>query len=132
MNAIQLEGGSGIVIKWASFIFIGFFKILVVLYVFGQLRGRPETVIVPILGLIYCSLSSGFIYRSFQDLNLILVLNDLYTQVKTIGDPNYSWSHGEYEALEKKVQFGKRLWYLNAVVDGIIGVICLLELFSAL
>jgi hypothetical protein len=63
-------------------IFISLFKILVVLYVFGQLRGRPETVIVPILGLIYCSLSSGFIYRNFQDFNLLLVLNDLDTQVK--------------------------------------------------
>jgi len=93
---------------------------------------RPETVIIPILGLIYCSLSSGFMLRNLQDMNLLLVLNDLYTQVKTIGDPNYSQDRGEYEVLETKIQFGQRLGYLNAVVDGIIGIACLLELFSAL
>ena len=119
-------------IKWVFFIFISLFKILVVLYVFGQLHGRPETVIVPILGLIYCSLSSGFIYKDFRDVNLLLVLRDLDTQVKTIGDPHYNRDQGEYETLEKKVQFGQRLGYLNAIVDGIIGIICLLELFSAL
>jgi hypothetical protein len=124
--------GRAIVIKWVFFIFIGFFKILVVLYVIGQLRGRPETVIIPILGLIYCSLSSGFMFRNFQDMNLSLVLNDLYTQVKTIGDPDYSQDRGEYEALETKIQFGQKLGYLNAVVDGVIGIACLLELFSAL
>jgi len=64
-------------------------------------------------------------------MKLFLVLNDLYTQVKTIGDLNYSQDRGEYEALETKVQFGQRLGYLNAVVDGIIGIASL-ELFSAL
>jgi hypothetical protein len=82
------------------------------------------------LGLIYCSLSGGFIYRSFQDLNFTLVLNDLYTQVKTIGDQNYSRDQGQYEALEKKVQFGQRLGYLNAIIDGIIGIICLWSCFG--
>jgi hypothetical protein len=86
--------GRAILIKWVFFIFIGFFKILVVLYGFGQLRGRPETVIIPILGLIYCSLSSGFMLRNLQDMKLLLVSNDLYTQVKTIGDPNYSQDRG--------------------------------------
>jgi hypothetical protein len=85
-----------------------------------------------IIGLIYCSLISGFMSQIFQELNLLLVLIDLYTQVKTVGDPNYSPDRGEYEALEKKVQFGQMLGYLNAVVDGIIAITCLLELFSAL
>ena len=46
-------------------------------------------------------------FRNFQDMNLLLVLNDLYTQAKTIGDPNYSQDRGEYEVLETKVQLRK-------------------------
>ena len=89
------------VLQWAVYALIAW-------YVLGQLHGRPEALIVPILGILYCGQSffAGAMITMLTGMNVML--NETVRQLKQLGAGSYLTTEsavGRARAIEGWVEF---------------------------
>jgi hypothetical protein len=118
--------------RWTWGVATNIFYALVVWYVLSNLRGRPESIIVPVLGLIYVALRTGGVSLGQITLQQFLALDTIYEKLRSMSDARYTRNPSEREAIEQ-IRF--RLTgdvIIEAVSLSIISLICLWFLFIAL
>jgi hypothetical protein len=118
--------------RWTWGIATNIFYALVVWYVLSNLRGHPENIIVPVLGLIYVALRTGGVSLGQITLQQFLALNTIYEKLRSMSDARYTRNPSEREAIEQ-MRFkltGDAI--IETVSLSIISLICLWFLFSAL
>jgi hypothetical protein len=120
------------VMKWAWRVAENIFYVLVVWYVLSHLRGHPENVIVPVLGLIYVMLRTLGINLGQITLQNALVLDSVQQQLRAISDVHYQRDRYEIREIERmKVRLtGDML--IESLSICIIFLLCIWYLFSAL
>jgi hypothetical protein len=120
------------VLTWAWRVSANLVYLLVVGYVLGQLHGRPETVIVPILGLIYVTIRVLAIGLGLTFMQLGISLDDLRSELRTGFNPQYQRDLEELEEIRRAAASSRARLYLDDVFLGLISLLCLFQLFSAL
>jgi hypothetical protein len=106
--------------------------LLVILYVFAQLQGRLETIIVSILGLIYTTIRFVGIGVESTTIALGGALALLETQIKGIAEPGYQRDRSELDAFDKAVKTHRMKLYFGGMFLVLIDLICLWRLFTTL
>jgi hypothetical protein len=74
------------VMKWAWRVAENIFYALVVWYVLTHLRGPPENVVVPVLGLLYVTLRALGVNLGQITLQSALALDSIQQQLRAISD----------------------------------------------
>jgi hypothetical protein len=118
--------------RWAWRIAENVFYAAVVWYVLSRLRGHPENVIVPILGLIYVALRTGGVSLAQITLQHALALDSIQQKLRTMSDASYVRDRDEIQAIE---QMKHRLTGdigIESISLCAIGAICVWFLFTAL
>ena len=120
------------VAKWAWRIAANVFYLLVVWYVLDQLPGGPEKIIVPILGLIYVRIRSVGYGNAHRGLQLALVLNDIDSKLNRLLDPGYQRDLEELRENRRVMGSVQARSYVDLAGFGLISLLCLWYLFTAI
>jgi hypothetical protein len=120
------------VAKWTWRIAANVFYLLVVWYVLNQLRGGPEKIIVPILGLIYVRIRSIECGNAYIGLQLALVLNDMDSKLNKLIDPEYQQDMEELRENRRVMGSVQARSYLDLAGLGLISLLCLWFLLNAI
>jgi hypothetical protein len=119
------------ILKWTWRVARNLLYLALVWYVLSQLRGRPETVIVPILGLLYVGIrvvGIGVAYGLLQQGRGLAVLE---AQVRGITNPNYR-QHELNDLLEKQSLPLYADIFLESTFLTLISLLCAVYLFTAI
>jgi hypothetical protein len=120
------------ILKWIWLVGANIFYLIVISYVFGQLRGRPETIIVPILGLIYVLIRSFWISFALTVLEFGSAIDGLQAQTRRLAEPSYEPDQTDLEETKKKAASIRAKLYVVSAFLAIVSLLCLLQLFTSL
>jgi hypothetical protein len=103
----------------------------IVLYILAQLHERPETVVVPILGLLYVRIHAlGFGMAGIRK-TFFQALDEVDERLKWFADASYMRDHAATAKIEKVTAFdGKDA--IDIIYLGIVSGACLWKLYTAL
>ena len=118
------------VLVWRTAVQI--FNVGVVVVVFAYLHGRLEVIVVSLFGITYAAIRGGVIGNALAVSKLVMGLQKELNSIRTAVDPafvpdNYRLDDAREES--KKAEMG--FWF-QFVGLGIVSLICLYKLFSAL
>jgi hypothetical protein len=103
----------------------------VVLYILSRLHERPETVIVPILGLIYVRVRILQVFTLGMSRVFFSSLDEVNERLKWFADASYMRDHDEAAKVRKLTSFDG-----TSIVDfiylGLVSLACLWKLYLAL
>ena len=119
-------------LKWTWRVAANILYTLIVWYVLSQLRGRPESLIVPILGLIYVTVRTLGMSLAQISLHHVMALGSIETQLRAITDPDH------YRDRDVTEELGKMKTRIsgNIVIESIglfvLSLLCLFYHFNAI
>jgi hypothetical protein len=108
------------------------FCLAVIWYVFDHLEGRPETVIVPILGLVYAASESRALIQATYNLTLGKGLDDVLSLLRSIAYPGWPPEKENAAEAKKITDAAQRSVYVQSVFLAILSPFCAYKLFTAL
>jgi hypothetical protein len=111
------------VLQWAIYASITWF-------VLGQLHGRPEALIVPILGTLYCGQSFAALTTIMMLTGMNVMLNETVRQLKKLGAGSYLTT--EPEPLEELAVKMAVKFYIAIFGLGAISLQCVWKIFTIL
>src|SRR6185437_2824290 len=117
---------------YAWYIATNIFYVLVVVLVLTQLHERPESIIVPVLGLIYVRIHMLGVGLSSMTMISHRSLDLLHERVKKLIDPDYLRDPEVVADIEKKLTPDSGRLLINSIAMGLISLACLWKLFVAL
>ena len=91
-----------IALGYAWQVAINILYLLIIAYVFGQLQGRPEKVVVPMLGLIYVAVRASALHQGLVWIKVTTALDRQISDLRSSIDANYrpdQETYGESSAL---------------------------------
>jgi hypothetical protein len=121
------------ILGWLWLIAKNIFYVGVVLYVFAHLKGNTENIIVSILGLIYVSVRGQALGSSIFFSKSTLAFAHEFAKIRALlNDQSSNEEKDEFVIAAERTD--RNFWktVVSAVFTSIIGVICLLDLFSNL
>jgi hypothetical protein len=121
----------GTVLGYAWRIATNVFYLAVVFYVLEQLHQRPETIIVPVLGLIYLRVHMIGIALGTGHMVVFRFLNDINDRLKLLIDPHYQRDTELAAEIEKTTTpSGKDV--VDYIFISLVSLLCLWKLFVSL
>src|SRR5271169_835997 len=118
--------------KWAWRIAANVFYLLVVWYVLDQLRGGPEKITVPVLGVIYVTIRTIGYGNAYFSMKLALVLDDMNNKLNRLIDPGYQRDSEELKEARRIMEANQARSYVDLASLGLISLMCLWYLFNAI
>jgi hypothetical protein len=122
-----------VVLTYIWWVLINIFYIAIILYVFDKLHGQTEVITVAVLGLIYVTIRSIAIGQAMGLANALKIIEaDLIRVRELLGD---EYAGGRSEAAKEDSEALSRVRnkvYIDGFFLWIVGLICLLVLFSKL
>lgn len=106
------------------------FYLVIILLVFSQLHGRPETVIVPILGLLYVAIRSFAAGQAWTMVALGQWLDQMDQRLRSLADPRYEPDPDERAEVRKQANKTRATLCIEFVALGPVSLLCLWKLFS--
>jgi hypothetical protein len=124
-------------VRWLGYawtVAVNCFYLIVIGWVFDKLHGHHElTITVAILGLIYVTVRTIGMYQFHASLDLFkLTRRQLLQLQKRAGDPSYEANQKELDEVDELHQKNMVKFYINAFFLWLIGIICMLILFTTL
>jgi hypothetical protein len=119
-------------LKWSCRIGENVLYVLLVWYVLSHLHGRPENIIVPVLGLIYVALRTTEISLGQMTLQHALALDAIQQRLQVMSDANYRRDPDEFKEIERmKARLTGHI-LIESISISVVSLICLWFLFNAL
>jgi hypothetical protein len=116
-------------------VLVNVFYVAVVLYVFDKLHGRTETITVAVLGLVYVTIRGIAIWQGVGLSNSFKMMDADFTRIRELlGDEQHAHDRREAAKTGSKSLDRERnkLIFIDGIFLSIIGIICLLVLFTEL
>ncbi len=108
------------------------FYALIVWSVLSHLRGHPENVIVPVLGLIYVTLRTGGVSLAQITMQHALALDSIHQNLRSMADAGYHRDRDELQGIKQMQMRLTGYILIESVSLCVIALICLWFLYSAL
>ena len=104
--------------------------LLVIWYVFTQLHGHTEAILVPILGLLYVTTRTTAMATGTAAVHLGVVLDEINERLKRLADPTYVRDRDEAEEIKKLLRHAQPKQLIEYLFLGLVSLLCLWELFT--
>ena len=107
-------------------------SVLVILFVFGQLNDRFQTIVVAILGMIYAQIRvTGSVSHTFASTALISITREIEI-IKTMIDHGYSTNPDIVVGMTRKEKYNRNKLWIEVIFFLLIELICFWKLFTVL
>jgi hypothetical protein len=108
------------------------FYVLVIWYVLANLHGRAESIVVPVLGLLYVEIRAHASARARAGVALGHALVEITERLKALADSNYKRSEDEVAEIRAFTEKMEAQSNIEAVFQVAASVLCLWKLFTQL
>jgi len=119
-------------LRWAWRIATNVFYLLVAWYVLDRLRGHTEDVIVPILGLIYVTMRTMGYGNVFLAIRFGVIIDDMNAKLNRLLDATYERDMESFREVRQTMRTNEAVSYVDLSGFGLIGLLCLWHLFTAI
>jgi|SRR6185437_30892 len=101
-------------------------------FVLDQFHQRPESVIVPILGMLYVAIRVSAIAQTFGYIAHSEALDMINERLKALADPTYRREQGQIDDNAKVVGTVRTKLYIAGGLQSLIGLLCVWKFFVGL
>jgi hypothetical protein len=108
------------------------FYFLVVWYVLEQLHDRLESVIIPVLGLLYVAVRSAALSVSWTTIHIGVALDEINERLKTLCNATYQREKEVSDEIQRRFKQTNFRLYIELGGQSLIGLLCLWKLFTEL
>lgn len=120
-------------LRWLWLIAVNVFYVIVVVYVFDRLSGRTEHIVVSILGLLYVAIRWQSLAAAVTINRTAFALDIEFARIRSLLNDASLKEHDE-EAIGLREKAERQIYKIgvSSLFLSVIGLICLLDLFSHL